>query len=272
MTAALSLSACNGKNSNAEIREYGKIVISVAKNSVGKLADVSQAETKIARTADVRDASVAADTKNQIIDLIFAQAADTTVEAVKYVFDDLFVPTAFLPAMCGDAVAEKYKANKFYGVPILLSDWGQYLITENEGAIKRSYVFMPEKTSWSDTDLFIVIDFDYRSETDFSFSMAQFSDDFSNRMYAYGNSDMEFFFVNRSVYENATRYETYCFRNGAAKTTESGEAAEACLSVLDSQFKSVNRDAVRAKFDSVEYEITNEDLEPHSEKYHGTIK
>lgn len=269
--AAFGLSACGNLGSppveNAEFEEYEKIVSTVIEKSMDELGGNAQrGKSAKAAARAARPLSFGADEKEELFAYLKAVQDKEPADNSGF-FDDVFEQSFYIPLIGGHAIREYHRAEQFYGVNIALPFYGQYLCTKSQGTRKTTYVYC-DQTADEDRSYmeFVVCDIDYKSENDYSFYAVQFSADFSDLLFLYGNSDMEFL-----AYSSSSASGTYVLYNadGAGYAVKDHTAAEKCRDATIDVFQSFDQNYIKSIGSEPQYTLTSDEWADSNDHYLG---
>lgn len=269
--AAFGLSACGNLGSppveNAEFEEYEKIVSTVIEKSMDELGGNAQrGKSAKAAARAARPLSFGADEKEELLAYLKAVQDKEPADNSGF-FDDVFEQSFYIPLIGGHAIREYHRAEQFYGVNIALPFYGQYLCTKSQGTRKTTYVYC-DQTADEDRSYmeFVVCDIDFKSENDYSFYAVQFSADFSDLLFLYGNSDMEFL-----AYSSSSASGTYVLYNadGAGYAVKDHTAAEKCRDATIDVFQSFDQNYIKSIGSEPQYTLTSDEWADSNDHYLG---
>ena len=185
--------------SNHEADEIEQILNTILENSINRLG--AQNSSLSTPDSGIKANSLGLDEpgKNTIADIV-ANHYDPDSEEY-YDYDDETVGSFFehvttiafgLPVVMGDSLRSYMHITDFYGLKIGNAEEGVYGRTTKNGpniVIEVCGVYS------GGVSTLYYMDITYNSEDDFSFSIYEFTEDKSYKMFYYGNSDMEFYVV-----------------------------------------------------------------------------
>lgn len=185
--------------SNHEADEIEQILNTILENSINRLG--AQNSSLSTPDSGIKANSLGLDEpgKNTIADIV-ANHYDPDSEEY-YDYDDETVGSFFehvttiafgLPVVMGDSLRSYMHITDFYGLKIGNAEEGIYGRTTKNGS---NIVIEVCGVYSGGVSTLYYMDITYNSEDDFSFSIYEFTEDKSYKMFYYGNSDMEFYVV-----------------------------------------------------------------------------
>lgn len=266
VATVFGLTACgSGKTVNSEFEEYETIVTTVVEKSIEALDTQSREKRDSVRAA--QSLSFGKTQKDEIFSYL-AGVTDKTEQSNVSFFNDVFEQSFYLPLICGYAIREHYSAEKFYDVKIALPFYDQYVKTVSDGTNKITYCYSDQNTGEDRSYMeFVVVAIDYRNENDYSFRAIQFSADFSDTLFLYGNSDLEFFALSRS--DTSGEYVVYNEKGGKGYGVIDKNAVEYCYERVKDEFSQIDQSTIKSIMDTPQYTIKETEWQEANEHYLG---
>lgn len=261
LSLAMGISACSGvtQSDNAEFKEYEAIVQTVLEKTSAGLGG--------ARRNAAQAKAFGREQREQLF--AYLEAREDKEEAANLSFyNDVFEQSLYLPLIGGYCITQFHGADKFYDVNIALPFYGQYIKTISDGTKKISYGYSDQEGDDDRSYMeYIVMEIDYKSESDFEFRALQFSADLKDALFLYGNSSLDFLAVSRS--DASGEYVLFNLAGGEGYAVYGKDAVDYCYAQVESEFTETDLGAIRAVKDSPQYTLQEAQWQEASEQYLG---
>lgn len=277
---SLSFTACSKNDDtdkakqNAEFVEYRKKITAVIKDNGMHVNDFDNGENVRSASNGIKSVTAKALAAVSTYSSDFTGIADAvmsdvdkqeSIESIVSMRDDLFEQTFFISLMLGDGIANYYSEKRFYNIPVLFEEWGQFFDVIKKDGIDYVRCYMP-KGFFDDKEMFVVAYIDYKSVTDYTWTLLQYTYDLSDALYVHGTSAKEYYCVSRSNGNSDSNYLLYAPDNNVGYMSTAQSSVDACFENVKSYFNMFPQDTMRA-LKSNRYTINSEQQAQLSEKY-----
>ncbi|MCM1546662.1 MAG: hypothetical protein NC033_06490 [Clostridiales bacterium] len=273
LTAASALAACSGGNGggggtvdkssrNADFVAYRKKVVSVLKDNGIFVNDLDGASSRQASVPTAVTASYT-ENKSQIAQIIEDANATEDYQSAKDQRDSIFEQSFYISLVIGDALSNVYGVQFFYDIPVYFDAWGQYFEVVKSGDKDLVRCYAPAQDGNSESVL--TMELDYKSAGDYSFTAMQIWDD--QKIYAYGNSQKEYFMVCRDTGANNNNFMHYMPQDGVGYFCNDESAVSQCYELIKGEVEALDSAPIVALKDRNQYSFTEKQAQDALDKY-----
>ncbi len=268
IACTLGLAACGGKGDDAEKNEdfasYKKKVVSILQDNGIDVNDTSASKSKSA----AKVAYANSDGNKLIKDTVLADAGRTDATgSIISMRDDLFEQSLYISLYVGDALVTDFNQKTIYDIPVKIdfgADTQQYFKIIKKDNLDYVLAYVPD--FYANKDFYVSACVDYTSQTNYSYTFLQYTEDMSEALYAHGNSQKEFYCVSYSESDSHDEYLYYA--SDDQRGWMSLGDSQKCLNAVKSEFSKFAVGDIKANV-NFKHTITQEMFIKLSEKYFG---
>ncbi|MGN0813536.1 MAG: hypothetical protein ACI4MQ_08530 [Candidatus Coproplasma sp.] len=275
------LVACGGSNNppdetdkasqNAEFVEYRKKIVTILKDNGIRVNDLdadkdAEGNNEKTTSASKLNAYIArTNGKEAIKETVLADGnKQNDIESIISMREELFEQSFYISLYVGDALVDYFGQKTIYDIPVSVGTWNQYFTLVNKN--NKDYVYCYSPKFYGEKDGYITACVDFSSQNNYSYTFIQFTEDLSDALYVYGNSQKEFFSVSYSSENPNNNYLYYAPNNNEGYV--SYNSVSDCLDGVRSEFEAFSIADIKSTMD-FRYAISNDQLTELTNKYFG---